>query len=79
LLASGAALLPLFHIADDPEQEIASYLQRGTVPAATEGGSAIATGTSSSRSTSVRPSTNATGVRDRGSLRRGNAAHPAAR
>jgi ribosomal protein S18 acetylase RimI-like enzyme len=32
-----AALLPLFRLADDPDQEIASYLARGTVLVATDG------------------------------------------
>jgi hypothetical protein len=35
------APLPLFHIADDSEQEIASYLHRGTVLAATDGGALV--------------------------------------
>jgi len=36
-----AALLPLFRIADDSEQEIASYLHRGTVLAATDSGALV--------------------------------------
>ncbi|HEX7840062.1 MAG TPA: DUF4269 domain-containing protein [Kofleriaceae bacterium] len=36
-----AALLPLFYLADDSDQEIASYLDRGTVLVATDGGDLV--------------------------------------